>query len=237
MPNNYFTFKKFTIVQEKSLFKVGTDGVLLGACADLSGAKRILDVGTGTGLIALMAAQRSEASIVALEPDPGSFNEASSNVSNSEWTKRITLINSGFQNYSSEQPESFDVVLSNPPYFRDSLLNPDDSKSSTRHTYSLGPEEILQGAMKLLTPVGSLQLILPYTEGTLFIAEASWYGFYCNRIIRVRSVPTGNVKRLILKLERTRKQVSEKFLTIGTGIRHQFTEEYKEFTKDFYLRF
>jgi tRNA1Val (adenine37-N6)-methyltransferase len=235
MSNNYFRFKQFTIIQEKSVFKVGTDGVLLGACADLSGAKRILDIGTGTGLIAIMVAQRSDAEIVAIEPEENSCLEACDNVSNSKWQNRIIVQNIGFQKYASLQSGQFDVIISNPPYFKDSLKNPDENKSAARHSVSLTSAEILEGASNLLNPGGSLQLILPYVEGTLFIAEASKHGFFCNRIVKIKPIPTGDIKRLILKFERTRKPVLEKFLTIETGTRHRYTEEYKEITKEFYL--
>jgi tRNA1Val (adenine37-N6)-methyltransferase len=237
MSNNYFTFKQFTIIQEKSVFKVGTDGVLLGACAALSGAKRILDVGTGTGLIAIMAAQRSDAEIVAIEPDENSYKEACNNVNNTKWHKRIIVQNIGFQKYFSGRTEKFDIIITNPPYFSDSLKNPDTVKSEARHSDSLTSSEILDGANNLLNPGGSLQLILPYTEGTLFIAEASQYGFFCNHIIKIKAIPAGDIKRLILKFERVRKPASEKFLTIETGTRHRYTEEYKEFTREFYLKF
>jgi tRNA1Val (adenine37-N6)-methyltransferase len=237
MPNNYFRFKQFTINQEKSVFKVGTDGVLLGACADLTGAKRILDIGTGTGLIAIMVAQRCGAEIIAIEPEENSFPEACANAEACKWGKRIRVENSLFQTYFSEQSDKFDIIISNPPYFRDSLKNPDAGKSSTRHADSLSSNDLLEGVGKLLTPEGSLQLILPYTEGTLFIAEASQFGFYCTRIIKIKAVATGEIKRLIMKFERIKKPVKEKFLTIETGTRHSYTEEYKEITRDFYLGF
>lgn len=237
MSNNYFIFKQFTINQEKSVFKVGTDGVLIGACADLTEGKKIMDVGTGTGLIALMAAQRSKAAITAIEPEIKSYQEAYENAANSKWGDRIEVLNIGFCEYSPGIDEKFDVILSNPPYFRDSQKNPDAEKSAVRHSDSLTSSDILEGAGKLLNPDGSLQLILPYVEGTLFIAEASKYRFFCNRIIKIKPVPAGDIKRLILKFERIRKPLQEKFLTIETGPRHKYTEEYKEITKDFYLNF
>jgi tRNA1Val (adenine37-N6)-methyltransferase len=237
MSNNYFRFKQFTINQEKSVFKVGTDGVLLGALADLTGGKRILDIGTGTGLIATMVAQQSAAEIVAIEPDENSFLEACDNVRNSKWFDRINVINIGFQEYSSGKTEKFDIIISNPPYFKDSLKNRDENKSAARHSYYLTSSEILSGANKILNPEGSLQVIFPYTEGTLFIAEASQFSFYCNRIIKIKSIPNGDIKRLFLKFERTKKPLIENFLTIETGVRHRYTEEYKEITKDFYLNF
>jgi tRNA1Val (adenine37-N6)-methyltransferase len=235
MSNNYFRFKQFTVNQDKSVFKVGTDGVLLGACADFAGGGRILDIGTGTGLIALMAAQRSNAEIVAIEPEENSFLEARDNVYASKWSQRIRVEKISFRNFVPGCNEQFDIIISNPPYFRDSLRNPDPDKSAARHSASLTSIEILEGAKTLLNDSGSLQLILPYTEGTLFIAEASSFGLFCNRIIKIKPVPAGEIIRLILKFEKIKKPLYEKFLTIETGTRHSYTEEYKEITRDFYL--
>jgi tRNA1Val (adenine37-N6)-methyltransferase len=236
MANDYFIFKEFKINQDRTVFKVGTDGVLLGACSDLSGASRILDIGTGTGLIAIMTAQRSNATIIAIEPEINSYEQACENVLECKWKDRIDVINKSLSDYSSTDLK-FDIILTNPPYFKDSLKNPDKDKSAARHSDALSPSEILEGSGKLLTHEGSLQLILPYTEGTMLIAEASQFGFFCNRIIKIRSIPTGEIKRLILKFERTKKQIHEKFITIETGPRHQYTEDYKDVMKDFYLNF
>jgi tRNA1Val (adenine37-N6)-methyltransferase len=237
MANSYFIFKEFTINQDKAVFKVGTDGVLLGACSDLSGASGILDIGTGTGLIAIMTAQRSNATIIAIEPEVNSFQQACENVQECKWRNRIKVLNNNFTEYASATNLKFDIILSNPPYFRNSLKNPDIDKSAARHSDSLSEAEILDGALKLLNPEGSLQLILPYTEGTMFIAGASDYGFFCNRIIKIKPTPSGEIKRLILKFERTKKQIQERFLTIETGTRHLYTEDYKDITRNFYLKF
>jgi tRNA1Val (adenine37-N6)-methyltransferase len=237
MANNYFKFKQFTIFQDGSVFKVGTDGVLLGACAELSNVKRILEVGTGTGLIAIMTAQRSEAGITAIEPDRESFLQASENIRKCKWAERMELLNVDFQSFSAETDDKFDMIITNPPFFRDSLKNPDEGKSATRHSDSLSSQAILAGSFKLLNEHGNLQLIMPYAEGNLFIVEAQEFGFYCNRIIKIKPVPSGEIKRLILKFERIKKQLSEKFLTVETGTRHRYTEEYKTVTKDFYLNF
>jgi tRNA1Val (adenine37-N6)-methyltransferase len=237
MAKDYFNFKRFTIRQERAAFKVGTDGVLLGACADLSCAKNILDIGTGTGLIAIMAAQRSPAVITAIEPDEGSYNQAVENVKECPWPDRINVFKSDLKSFADSQPGNFDIIITNPPFFRDSLLNPDRVKSSTRHSYSLSSDDILEASTRLLKDDGNLQLILPYEEATLFIAEAGIKGFYCNRVIKVKPNPSGNIIRMILKFERIKKPVYEKFLTIETGTRHRYTEEYREATKEFYLNF
>jgi tRNA1Val (adenine37-N6)-methyltransferase len=236
MPNNYFNFKQFSINQDKSAFKVGTDGVLLGAVADISKAESILDIGSGTGLISLMLAQRCNAGITAIEPDHESFIQTCENVSRSPWHERISVHHTTFQNLDPNLGP-FDMIVTNPPFFSDSLKNPDPRKSAARHNESLSAEEILKGTLKFLNEDGNLQLILPYVEGTVFIAEAHKYGFYCNRIIKIKPVPSAEIRRLILKFSRVRIDPVESFLTIEHGKRHEFTEEYVNLTKEFYLKF
>lgn len=236
MPNDYFSFKQFTINQEKASFKVGTDGVLLGACTDVNDVKRILDIGSGTGLIAIMLAQRCNAEIVAIEPDTESYIQAKENVMLCKWANRIQVINTDLQNYFAGE-EKFDLIVTNPPYFSDSLKNPDPRKAAARHNDSLSSEELLKGVSRLLTEGGHLQLILPYVEGNIFIAEAHKYGLYCNNILKIRPLSNLEVRRLVLTFSRKQSMVSEKFLTKEHGKRHEFTEEYINLTKDFYLKF
>lgn len=236
MANNYFTFKEFTILQDKSAFKVGTDGVLLGALADVAGKKRILDIGSGTGLISIMLAQRSEAEIVSLEPDIDSYMQACENVGNCRWNGRIKVLNTDLQSYRNDAFK-FDLIVTNPPYFSQSLRNPDPRKSAARHNDSLSAGEILNGVSMLLEENGLFQLIMPYVEGNIFIADAHRYGFYCNSILKIRPLPTAEIRRMILTFSRKRLKVTEKFLTIEHGLRHEFTEEYINLTKDFYLKF
>ena len=236
MANSYFTFKEFTIFQDRSSFKVGTDGVLLGAVADVAGRKKILDIGTGTGLIAIMLAQRSKADILAIEPDRDSFLQASHNISLCKWSKRIKIEQADLQDFNTDE-RKFDLIVTNPPFFNDSLRNPDPRKSAARHDVELTRAEILDGVLRLLDREGLFQLIMPYVEGNIFIAEASQYGFYCNSILKIRPLPTSDIRRMILSFSRTRHKLSEKFLTIERGKRHEFTEEYVNLTKDFYLKF
>jgi tRNA1Val (adenine37-N6)-methyltransferase len=236
MANNYFSFKEFTIFQDKSAFKVGTDGVLLGATAEITGKRRILDIGAGTGLISIMLAQRCTAEIVSIEPDPESYKQMCENVSACRWNKRIKVLNTDLQSFQKDS-EKFDLIVTNPPYFRDSLRNPDPRKSITRHNDSLTTEEIMEGVSNLLDDNGLFQLIMPYVEGNIFIAGAQEYGFYCNSILKIRPLPTSEIRRLIMTFSRERLKVTERFLTIEHGRRHEFTEEYINLTKDFYLKF
>ncbi|TAL80293.1 MAG: methyltransferase domain-containing protein [Bacteroidetes bacterium] len=236
MANDYFTFKQFTINQDKSAFKVGTDGVLLGACADIAGVKSILDIGSGTGLIAIMLAQRCDALITAIEPDKNSFIQAKGNVNLCKWRNRIRVIRSDLQNFSPGN-EKFDLIVTNPPYFCNSLKNPDPRKSSARHNDSLTSDEILKGISRLMEDDGRLQIILPYVEGNVFIAEAQKSGLYCNSILKIKPLPAAEIRRLVLTFSMKRLTVTERFLTIEHGKRHEFTEEYINLTRDFYLKF
>jgi tRNA1Val (adenine37-N6)-methyltransferase len=236
MPSSLFRFKKFTIDQSRSAFKVGTDGVLLGAYADINGADKILDIGTGTGLIAIMLAQRCSAEITGLEPDSDSFIEACQNVLHSGWGNRIKIENCKLQDYHPSIPD-FDLIVTNPPYFVNSLKNQDPVKSATRHNILISHIEILEGAGRMLKEFGRLQIILPFEEGILFISEAAEYGFFCYDILKIKSLPSSKIKRMILGFSRERKVAAEKFLTIEKGKRHVYTKQYMDLTRDFYINF
>lgn len=236
MANNYFSFKQFTVCQDRCVFKVGTDGVLLGASADISGVSHILDIGSGTGLIALMLAQRCNAEIVAIETDRNSFGQACENAEKSKWSSRISVLNVSLQDYKPGD-RRFELIISNPPFFSDSLRNPDMIKAAARHNDHLSNKDLLEGTVRLLSDFGRLQVIMPYAEGNILIAEAQEYGLYCNNILKIKPLPTSEVRRLILTFSRQKQKTSEKFLTIEHGKRHEFTEEYKNLTKDFYLKF
>jgi tRNA1Val (adenine37-N6)-methyltransferase len=236
MANNYFRFKQFTVCQDKCAFKVGTDGVLLGASSSVSGVKNILDIGTGTGLIALMLAQRSDAEIFAIEPDRDSFDQACQNIKSSRWSKRINAENTDLQNFYPGDLK-FDLIVTNPPFFRESLKNPDPCKAATRHNDTLRNDDLLRNVSRLLAEDGRFQIILPYAEGNIFIAEAQVYGLYVNNILKIRPLHTSEIRRLIMTFSRQPKKAAEKFLTIEHGKRHEFTEGYKDLTRDFYLKF
>ena len=236
MANNYFNFKHFTIYQNRSAFKVGTDAVLLGAIANVDGVKRILDIGSGTGLLAIMLAQRSDSEIVTIEPDRDSFLQTCDNVRLSKWSSRIKVEYTNLQNYYPGK-DKFDLIVTNPPYFSDSMKNPDTRKSATRHNDSLTSDELLKGVSRLIEDAGCLQVIMPYVEGNIFIVEAQRHDLYCNKILKIRPLPSKEIRRLILTFNRQQLKISERFLTIEHGRRHEYTEEYIDLTKDFYLKF
>ncbi|MCA1756147.1 MAG: methyltransferase [Bacteroidales bacterium] len=237
MGNNWFDFKQFRIVQEKSAFRVGTDGVLLGAWASFEKRKQIVDAGTGTGLIALMAAQRSGAIIRAIEPDQSSAEEARINVKASPWSGRIVVKNISLQELAESSEPVYDMIVSNPPFFTDSLPNRDQRLSAARHNITLSQNDLLESADRLLAPGGVLSLILPWEEGNVFIASASGYGFYCNRLTRVKPLPSLPAHRIMMEFSRVQVPLQSDWLIISSGERNHFTAEYRALTKDFYLQF
>ncbi len=234
---DYFEFKQFRVCQEHAAFKVGTDGVLLGAWSDISSARRILDIGTGTGLIALMLAQRSgsETEITALEPDKESYFEAAHNAGISPWKKRINIINKRVQDFIPG--EMFDMVISNPPFFRNSLCSRDERVSRARHDSDLNSTDLIRSVNRLTGPHGRFCLILPYAEAAMFIAEASGYGLYCNKVLKIKPVPSSPVKRMLMEFGKEKEEFRQSFITIEKGRRHEYTESYKRLTGDFYPAF
>lgn len=236
MPNQYFRFKQFAIRQEKSAMKVGTDGVLLGAWAPIGNAKRILDVGTGTGLIALMLAQRSNAIIDAVEIDQQAAVQATENVNNCRWASRIQVYHSSFQEFANNTEQGYDLIVSNPPYFQKSLKSPEAARTVARHTEQLPYSDLLKGIGNLLTDAGRFAGIFPYVEGNIFVAEASIHGLYCNKRVNVLGRTHGNVKRLLLEFSKIKVPLIEEDLAVRAG-ETEYTPEYIYLTKDFYLAF
>ncbi|MCU0377116.1 MAG: methyltransferase [Bacteroidales bacterium] len=237
MANNYFIFKQFTLHQEHAAFRITTDSVLLGAWADLNGVKSILDIGTGTGILALMAAQRSDAYIVAIEPDRNSFMQAGLNIANSPWHDRISLVNTTLQEYLISAGMLFDTIITNPPFFNDSLLNPDPGKAKARHSVTLTHRTLLDASLRLISPGGTLQTVLPVNEATAFTEMASSAGLTCVRRLTVKPTPHLPPSRMLMTLALVQRACEEKTIVIEKDGRHDYSDEYRSLTKDFYLKF
>ena len=240
MPNDYFQFKQFTIHQSGSAMKVGTDSVLLGAWAKIDPVKelRVLDVGTGSGILAIMLAQRAaNLKIDGVEVDKQAFLQAQANVNACPWADRISLYNDTFQSFAAKNQHTFDLIISNPPYFIQSLGSPNQQRSIARHTESLNQEELLQGVLTVMKPNAQFSVILPMVEGIAFIQKAEKSGLYCSRGVSVKPNPQKEPKRLLLEFSFSETSIEETELCIDSGIRHQYSDEYIELTKAFYLRF
>ncbi|MBI9065821.1 MAG: methyltransferase [Salinivirgaceae bacterium] len=237
MANSYFKFKQFSITQENSAMKVGTDGVLLGAAVNCTKTFNILDIGTGTGLIAIMLAQRCNANIDAIEIDTEAYTEALLNVSNCKWTDRISIHHSSFQEFAKKTKPRYDLIISNPPFFSNSLNTPKESRTLARHNDSLTANDLFKGVKKLLSENGSFWIIIPTLSFEEYKNEASLFDFFCNNILWVKPTPEKAPKRVIAEFSKNNCKLIEKELIVESGGRHIYSEEYKALTKDFYLKF
>ena len=229
-----FTFKQFAVEQDDVAMKVGTDGVLLGAWAACDGAKRILDIGTGTGVIALMLAQRnSEAEVHAVEIDETATQRARSNFDLSPWAERLEVECCAVQEFSSD--EKFDLIISNPPYFVDSLLPPDAKRSTARHTHDLSFEELDKAVCRLLADEGLFALILPTTEFEKYLTITQ---LHLVRRCDVYPKVDAATKRVMAEFAlHATAEVKHETITIEQDKRGDYTDEYRALTKDFYLKF
>lgn len=218
-----FQFKQFTIYQDLCAMKVGTDGVLLGAWAN--GGKRILDAGTGTGIIALMMAQRyPNAVVTAIDIDEGAVKQAQQNVVQSPFAQQITVLHNTLQEHQGE----YDAIISNPPFFIDSLAAPDEQRNVARHTQTLTYTELMQAAWRLLSDEGELSVVVPFDYRKRMEDEAIFVGFFPSKVCAVKTTERKPAKRYLLSFKKHPCRCEQEQLTIGS-------EMYQKLTKDFYL--
>jgi len=215
--------------------KVGTDGVLIGAWATINESLRILDVGTGTGLIACMLAQRSDAIIDAIEIDPDAAIQAKENVKESPWADRIRVICTSFQAYCKNPLSRYDLIICNPPFFINSLKAKTQSRRIARHNHQLEMKELLSGAQSLLNPHGHLCIIFPADKESYLITISKEFNLFPGKILRIRPVPGKVFKRVLMDFSFANQPISETEMTIETGSRHQYSQEYLDLTRDYYL--
>lgn len=237
-----FQFKQFYVAHNSCAMKVGTDGVLLGATAPIGGP-RVLDIGTGTGLVSLMIAQRYFSSpyfIDAIDIVPEAVEQARENFANSPWSDHLHAYQSSLQDWQS-QP--YHLIVSNPPYFVNSLKNPDKNRETARHTDTLSYEDLIKHSKRLLAPDGVLQLILPIEAEQEIRRIAAAYDLYPTYTLYIRTTPTKSPKRFIIRLSPTppSPQVSPHegelrgVLTLMGPNGEPRSQEYQELMKDFYL--
>ena len=234
MPNPYFAFKQFTVRHDRCAMKVGTDGVLLGAWTDLSHSRRILDIGTGTGLIALMLAQRCmDARITAIDLDSAAVEQAQENIQASPWKDRIEALQQDICTYHPN--ETFDTIVSNPPYFIDSLKCPDGQRSTARHTDTLDADRLIGKVSELLTSDGRFSIILPAEQTEDLIRVAGEKGLHPSRQTWVITRPGLSPKRILMEFRKIPVTLQPDELVIELE-RHVYSEEYIALTKEFYLK-
>jgi tRNA1Val (adenine37-N6)-methyltransferase len=227
-----FKFKRFAVLNDKTAMKVGTDGVLLGAWCDVENASRVLDVGTGCGLIALMVAQRnSQAMIHGIDIDANAIDEARFNFNASPWGARLSAEVADFNSFSVG---SYDLIVSNPPFFTNGVLPPSDSRTHARHTTTLTYESLLSHCRKLLTPGGRIAIVTPADVELAVRRCVVEQGLGLSRFTRVVPVDGAPVKRLLWELVVGDVDTMVSTLTIS-GKDRSYTNEYRELTCDFYL--
>ncbi len=260
-----FNFKRFAVVNERSAMKVNTDGVLLGAAMTIRETDRaMLDVGTGTGTIALMAAQRltegraggeeipgqarndvrgarndvvgtrNEVRIDAIDIDEASAEEAGMNFMNSPWAERMKAHHASLEEFAAASDMKYDLIFSNPPYFEDSLPAPEERRCNARHTVGLSYRELLEFAADRLTENGRFSIVLPADQEMHLTRYARMKGLHLFRIMRVRTVPRKAPGRIVAEFSRERCAEPEDFV-LTIQDEGKYTQEYLSLTHDFYL--
>ena len=236
MSKGLFQFKQFAIQQDKSAMKVGTDGVLLGAWLNVSSNPyRILDIGSGTGLIALMMAQRTHAEFIdAVELNASAYEQTVENFEASDWGDRLFCYHASFQEFADEIEDKYDLIISNPPFYSTTFTNASKDRTMARHTISLSYTELLEGTAKLLSKSGACAFIIPFIEEEGFIEIAKKFDLAPNRITHVKGNRNTEIKRSLMQFSFFEKGPDLAELDIEIS-RHIYTDPYKNLVKDFYL--
>ncbi|MGG5210704.1 tRNA1(Val) (adenine(37)-N6)-methyltransferase [Chryseobacterium sp. MIQD13] len=225
-----FTFKYFEIQQSKDVFRVGTDGVLLGALADVEKASEVLEIGTGTGLISLMLAQRnSNASFLGIDINEEAVLLTKMNFEHSPFHSRLENIHQDLKTFKTEK--KFDLIVSNPPYFEESES---DKDKLARQTIELNFQQLIEASARLLSGYGILSVIIPVEAGSNFIAIALENRLFLKRKINIRGIENSKTKRLVLEFSFTEEAVQESDFVIEKSPR-QYSDQYLELTNEFHV--
>ena len=235
-----FQFKEFTVHQDKTAMKIGTDAVLLGAWCSLGEyPDALLDIGSGTGVISLMLAQRSDAMTVdAVEIDADAYEQTVENFEQSDWGDRLFCYNASFNEFANEmaeEEEQYDVIVSNPPFYTDNFETENKARNKARFTSSLTFEELLTGVSKILSEKGIFSVIIPFKEEAGFVNIAKENNLFLNKVCHVKGNEKSEIKRSLLTFSFKQKEVKKENLVIEKE-RHQYTDAYVNLTKDFYLK-
>jgi tRNA1Val (adenine37-N6)-methyltransferase len=233
-----FQFKQFSIEQDRCAMKIGTDGVLLGAWAPIENNPfSILDIGAGTGIIALMLAQRSNAEqIDALEIDEEAYEQSVDNFENSPWSDRLFCFHAGLDEFVEEPEDEYDLIVSNPPFYTDDFKSATEQRDLARFADAMPFEDLIEAADLLLSENGIFAAIIPFKEEENFLALTKDYELFPVKITRVKGTPTTEIKRSLLAFSRKETiDFPTDELIIETA-RHIYTPEYIALTKDFYLK-
>ena len=232
-----FRFKQFSVAQEYCAMKIGTDAVLLGAWARLdSQPNSILDIGAGTGVLALMLAQRSGAELIdAIEIDDAAYEQCVGNFEASDWGDRLFCYHASLDEFTEEIEDQYDLIISNPPFYTDTFKTENEERNKARFEDAMPFTELLKSVSKLLSPTGQFNLVIPFSEENSFIELAAKEGLYPSHILQVRGQESSPVKRSLICFTFEKQTIKTQELIIEIA-RHQYTKEYTNLTKDFYLK-
>ena len=232
-----FSFKQFSVNQERCAMKIGTDGVLLGAWAPLiNNPNAILDIGAGTGVLSLMLAQRSTAEqIDAIEIDEDAYEQCVENFETSPWGDRLFCFHAGLDEFVDDPEDKYDLIISNPPFSAEDFKTDDSQRDMARFQDAMPFEELIEAAALLLSDNGIFSVIIPFKEEAKFVSMCKELDLFPLQITRVKGTPTSDIKRSLLAFTRIEQTPLIDELTIEIS-RHQYTPEYIALTKDFYLK-
>jgi len=233
-----FQFKKFAVEQDRCAMKIGTDGVLLGAWAPIDNNPfSILDIGTGTGIIALILAQRSGATqIDSLEIDEDAYEQATDNFENSSWNDRLFCFHAALDEFIEEPEDEYDLIISNPPFYTEDYKSENEQRDLARFSDAMPFEDLIEAADLLLSENGIFAVIIPFKEEERFIDLCAEVELFPIKATRVKGSPTTPIVRSLLAFKRYELSVLEADELIIEINRHEYTDEYIELTKDFYLK-
>lgn len=232
-----FKFKQFTINQDKCAMKIGTDGVLLGAWTSLKTKPfSILDIGAGTGILSLMLAQRSDGEIIdAIEIDDDAYEQCVDNFEQSHWGDRLFCYHASLKEFTEEIEDKYDLIICNPPFYSEDYKTENTSRDMARFQDAMPFDHIIESVSKLLSQEGLFSVIIPFKEEQTFIEIASRNKLHPNRILHVKGNPTSEIKRSLIEFSFRKSNIETQALVIETS-RQQYTEDYINLTKDFYLK-
>ncbi|WP_138432871.1 tRNA1(Val) (adenine(37)-N6)-methyltransferase [Winogradskyella algicola] len=232
-----FKFKQFTVKQDRCAMKIGTDGVLLGAWTSVKhNPFSVLDIGSGTGILSLMIAQRSHAEqIEAIEIDDDAYEQCSENFENSPWNDRLFCYHASLLEFVEEVEDAFDLIICNPPFYSEDYKTENKSRDLARFNDSMPFKHIIYAVAHLLTEDGLFSIVIPRKEEKDFIALANTIGLFPVRILHVKGNPDADVKRSLIEFSYTEKETETSELIIENE-RHNYTKDYINLTKDFYLK-
>ncbi|UKM65226.1 methyltransferase [Flavobacteriaceae bacterium GSB9] len=237
MSKSIFSFKEFSINQSRCAMKVGTDGVLLGAWASVNQHPfSVLDIGAGTGVLSLMLAQRCHAEIIdALEIDSNAYEQCVDNFEQSPWSDRLFCYHASLEEFADEIEDKYDLIISNPPFYSENYQAENKQRTMARFQDAMPFQHLIESAAKLLSENGVFSVVIPYKEEGRFIKIALELNLFTNRILHVMGTPTSEKKRSLIEFSFQKSDVKFELLVIETS-RHQYTEDYINLTKDFYLK-